>query len=70
MTVALFPIQDTAQKYRLQNARVVAKRAGWDVHDTEQWMLSHGCSQIALNLLSELALEQRMANKPNPEPAA
>jgi len=70
MPVAIFPIQNTEQKYRLQSARVVARRAGWDVHDTEQWMLSHNCSQIALNLLSELALEQRMANKPNPEPAA
>lgn len=70
MTIALFPIQDTAQKYRLQSARIVAKRAGWDVHDTEQWMLSHGCTQDALNQLSALWLATAMANKPNPEPAA
>lgn len=70
--ICQFPVRDTAEKYRLQSARIVARRAGWPVHETELWLISHGCSQAALNLLSDLAVEQRMSQRDDnqPEPAA
>ncbi|MCW0413512.1 hypothetical protein NG831_06365 [Xanthomonas sacchari] len=60
MSVVMFPVQDKDQLRRLQTAREVAVRTGWDVRSTEQWMIENNCSQIALNFLSELGREIRM----------
>lgn len=69
MSIVRFPIPDATAMHRTESVRQIARRAGWDVRRTEREFIAAGCSQDALNQLSERRRQQRMTNNNGPEAA-
>lgn len=59
--VLAFPVQTTSQKYSLESVRALARRAGFDVQQTEREFIACGCSKEAQNRIWERWRRKRIA---------